>query len=401
MTKTIPPPIYSTEPGTWAYSTVTQRLPEIAGRVIEENQFPDQINQNISRLQEEINQREIRFLLDQDSPDQEAWEEYIQPYQGQSWLEVPWFFAEHYFYRRIMEAVKYFQVGQDPFWYQKEQGLVKARNEILALGKFLQARLEQEGNIKETLQEGLYFALGGNQADLSLWPAGSQTNPRHASRTSLREHLLADHSSQLLELLGDGSQALDRVDLLLDNAGFELISDLALADLLLSLGLVKQVHLRAKAHPTFVSDVIPGDVDEAIGFLLSQEEAEASSFGRRLEGFLQSGKLVVRSHFFWNSPLAMWELGNDIREDLVNSSLLVSKGDANYRRLLGDRQWDFTTPFAEVVDYLPVPLAALRTLKAELAAGLEPEKITAAEREDPTWMVDGRWGVIHFADKGR
>jgi uncharacterized protein with ATP-grasp and redox domains len=401
MTKTYPSPIYSNLPGTWAYSTVTLRLPDIAGRVIEENHFPDQINLNLSRLQEDINQGSIRSLLDQGAPDQEAWESYLEPFLGQSWLDVPWFFAEHYFYRRIMEAVDYFREGLDPFGFQKREGLEKTLGEIQSLGKFLQERLAVPENVKETVREGIYFALWGNQADLSLWPAGSEGDPKHDSQKTLQEHLLANDMPRLMDLLCGSSQVLPRVDLMLDNAGFELITDLALADILLGLGLVQQVYLLAKAHPTFVSDVIPVDVDEAVDFLMAQDHPPTRAFGARLSEHLRADRLVVQKHFFWNSPLMMWELPDEIREDWGNSSLVISKGDANYRRLLGDRQWEFTVPFSEAVDYLPLPLAALRTLKAELAAGLDPAQIRLAEKADPTWMVDGRWGVIHFSEGNR
>jgi hypothetical protein len=50
------------------------------------------------------------------------------------------------------------------------------------------------------------------------------------------------------------------------------------------------------------------------------------------------------------------------------------------------------------VDFLPVPLVALRTLKAELAVGLDRDQIQEVGNLDPTWMVDGRWGVIHYAE---
>jgi hypothetical protein len=44
------------------------------------------------------------------------------------------------------------------------------------------------------------------------------------------------------------------VDYLLDNAGFELLGDLCLADYLLSTAQVQTVRFHAKLHPTFVSD---------------------------------------------------------------------------------------------------------------------------------------------------
>jgi len=83
--------------------------------------------------------------------------------------------------------------------------------------------------------------------------------------------------------------------------------------------------------------------------------------------------------------------------ELARTDLLISKGDANYRRLLGDRAWPFTTPFAEVVSYLPAPLLALRTAKSEVAAGLTQAQIDALNDDDPDWLVNGRWGVAQFA----
>lgn len=397
MTKKYPPPIYSNLPGTWAYSTVSERLPEIAARVIAENDFPDPVNENLSRLQEEIKHHLIRPLVDQGAPDQEEWIKYCEPYLGQNWLDVPWFFTEHYFYRRIMEAVDYFQLGQDPFAYQKSQGLKSSKDQIQRLSAFLEKSIgNQESSPRETLREGIYFSLWGNQADLSLWPADSDSSPQHTSQETLQDHLLASHMAQILDFVGTGAQPLPRVDLMLDNAGFELISDLALADIFLSTGIAEQVVLQAKAHPTFVSDVIPEDVFEGIRFLGRQPESPVKSFGQRLEEHTRTGKLKTHSHFFWNSPLPMWQLPDDLIREWEGSSLVISKGDANYRRLLGDRQWEMTLPFEDVMDFLPRPLAALRTLKAELAVGLDLERIQEVRNQDPDWMVNGRWGVIHF-----
>ena len=127
MTQNYPPPIFSTEPGSWAHSTILVRLPKIAQRVIDENQYPPEIVENITRLQNEIKNGRIRYLLDDGGPDLAAWQAYIKPYLGKNWLVIPWLLAEHYFYRRIMEAVDYFSTNADPFRYQKEQGLIKRR----------------------------------------------------------------------------------------------------------------------------------------------------------------------------------------------------------------------------------------------------------------------------------
>jgi len=397
MMTNYPPPIYSTEPGSWAHSTVSKRLPEIARRIMDENQFGESVQNNLLELIEEISSGSIRMLEDHQSPDRDDWEDYTQPYLGRNWLEVPWFFAEHYFYRRVMEAVDYFQLGLDPFAYQKRQGLETTHQDTAALAAFLTEAINGSGHLEKNLKEGFYFSLWGNQADLSLWPADGEESPKHDTRLTLQDHLLANHIQAVVDLLLKGKEPARQVDLMLDNAGFELVADLGLADLLLGHGLVETMALHVKAHPTFVSDVIEADVGQTIAFLLAGPDQQVAEFGERLETYQKSGKLQIKANYFWNSPLAMWDFPPELAEEWRRSAMLISKGDANYRRILGDRQWDFTIPFPQAVDYLPLPLAALRTLKAELAVGLELDQIQEVFNQDPNWLTDGKWGVIHFS----
>jgi uncharacterized protein with ATP-grasp and redox domains len=346
-------------------------------------------------LIDEIPDQPIRQLEDGGSPDWEVWSAYVTPWEGKNWLEVPWFFGEHYFYRRIIEAVDYFNTDLDPFGKEKQLGLEKSGGEINSLALFLK-QLNRDLGVK--LLRGVFRAsLWGNQADLSLWPAGSSANPDQLSQISLESYLLADDTDRILDQIENTEAEKPRLDLLLDNAGFELVTDLGLADTLIRFGFVSTVVLHVKAHPTFVSDVIEIDVPQAIDFLSSAKDNATRALGTRLEEYSKDGRLKIQSRLFWNSPLAMWELPTELRSELAKSDLIISKGDANFRRLLGDREWDFTTSFQQVVDYLPAPLAALRTLKAELALGMTLNSIQETYNQDPEWLVDGKWGVIHFS----
>jgi hypothetical protein len=96
----------------------------------------------------------------------------------------------------------------------------------------------------------------------------------------------------------------------------------------------------------------------------------------------------------------MWEMPARMRQLLAQASLVITKGDYNYRRLAGDRDWPYSTPFGAVVCYLPVPLLALRVLKAELALGLQSGEAERLSQADPDWLVNGRWGVIQYAPPG-
>ena len=79
---------------------------------------------------------------------------------------------------------------------------------------------------------------------------------------------------------------------------------------------------------------------------------------------------------------------------LAGADLVVVKGDANYRRLLGDAHWPPTASFARATRHFPARLAALRTLKAEIIVGLEPGEAERLRAEDPSWLVNGRRGVV-------
>ena len=53
------------------------------------------------------------------------WDAVSAPYIGRSWLDVPWYWAEAFFYRRVLEVTRYFQPGpwqaRDPFAARKRQ----------------------------------------------------------------------------------------------------------------------------------------------------------------------------------------------------------------------------------------------------------------------------------------
>lgn len=72
---------------------------------------------------------------------------------------------------------------------------------------------------------------------------------------------------------------------------------------------------------------------------------------------VQDGGIFVHTSLFWttefpfNSDLTPEGrgCGDKAWEDLIDSSLVVFKGDLNHRKLIGDLQWDRTTPFSAAV----------------------------------------------------
>lgn len=396
-----PEPLSGSEIGSFAHNTIIERLPVIASRVLEENELPQTAIERMNALIRELPGGPIRPLLDTHGPDYEDWNEYVAPYEGWSWLDVPFFFAETYFYRRIIEAVGYFEADPteriDPFLLQKNLGLETTQVEIRRLSRQLGGWLESRTWRREVFERLVYLDLWGNQADLSLWPAGDEGQPRHDDFEAARAHLIADETSAASAYVASWqTNGERRVDFLVDNAGFEFIGDLLLADYLLETNVAGEVILHVKRHPTFVSDAVVEDVFRTVTFLGGDADPATRAFGQRLRAHLVASRMRLDDDLYWTSPLSGWEMPERVREVLSRADLVVSKGDANYRRLLGDRRWPFETSFQEAVSYFPAPLLALRTLKSDLAVGVPEGETEVLFERDPAWRTSGRWGVVHF-----
>ncbi len=398
----VPEPLRGCETGTFTHDSVAIRLPEIGRQMVRDNNFSPAVTAAVEALLAEIPASRIRALAHQGAPDAAAWASYVAPYIGQDWLQVPWFFVETYFYRRVLEASGYFAPGPgkdiDPFLFQKRHGLEAARPAVRLLAEQILPLLAGTRADHEELATLLAIDLWGNQVDLSLWPVGSEQKPDHADSGQQKAHTLVDDSQAIAAYLLGWPEPVRRIDIILDNAGFELVADLFLAAYILERGISEHVYLQAKTHPTFVSDAMIKDIRQTVNFMAADDHSGVMAVARILWRMLEEGRLRLVEDYFWTSALEMWLMPGPLRDELARGQLIISKGDANYRRLLGDRHWPHTTDFADVVAYSPAPVVALRTQKSEVAVGLEPGQAETVARQDPEWLVNGRWGVIQFWD---
>jgi uncharacterized protein with ATP-grasp and redox domains len=381
-------------------------MPAIVQRVIDENDFSTSAVENLENLIQDLSHGIVRYLSDQGA-DVTAWNNYLQPFVRKRWIDIPWLFAEVYFYRRILEATHYFLPGSfqgiDPYEYQKRKGLETAMDSIQELSVRVNAwsTTQQHGekisDRSTSLTALLYFALWGNRADLSLWPIDSEESEESRQEIHLEQsHILVDDSSLVVERIASFDGV--RIDFIVDNAGFELVCDLCVADFLLSSQAAGIIYLHLKPHPTFVSDATIKDVHATLEVLAAEDDGDVRSLAQRLQNHIAQGRLLCRDDFFWTAPLVFWEMPQELKRDLAQSRLILAKGDANYRRCLGDRHWPFTTSFQDIVCYFPAPFVTLRTLKSELAVGLQLDQVETLNREDQQWLTNGQWGVIQFVD---
>lgn len=368
-----------------------------------DNEFPAHINQHLEQLIQDIPFAPLRELHDLNAPEVQMWTNYLAPYAGKNWLEVPWFFAEMYFYRRIIEAIGYHGPGAcqgyDPFRAQKERVLDSAAASTQNLADYLAESFQElPAATQPVLEHLLVLNVWGNQADLSMWSA-DESRPDHQASADQYSHLLANDSAAISKYLLSADSQLRRVDFILDNYGPELIHDIGLADYLLGMDITEKIRFHAKPTPHYVSDAMISDIHSILEYLGERQDTASRQLAQRFNGYIQEGRLEMVDNYFWTSPTYFWEMPGEIRQELSQSDLVISKGDANYRRLAGDLDWPPSTPFREVVRYFPTSLLALRVLKAELALGLTPSQVSQLDQQDPDWKVNGRWAVIQFFQK--
>jgi hypothetical protein len=337
--------------------------------------------------------------LHEDTPDAALWNAALAEQPGRTWLDAVWFFAETFFYRRLLEAVRYFQPGPwkgiDPFAKPKR---AHDRMAVLQLAASWGRLVGVEPSV--VFEVLLHSCLWGNRADLSYQAVLAHARGGLADSEE-RRHLLIDHTETARSLLTCGLQ---RVAFVNDNSGMELLNDLALADFLLVQGWAEQVVFHLKDHPLFVSDAMPQDVFALIGLLKAAGDVAMPALGMRLDKHLAAGRLLLyddaptagQPQGFWTSHHSFHNLPPRLLRELRAAELVILKGDANYRRLLGDRHWPHTVRLENAARYFPAPFLVLRTLKSELMVGLLSGQAAALAAEDPDWLVNGRRGIIQF-----
>ncbi len=390
-----PAPIRTNHSNAFANNTMRVRLPAIIDETLTLNaDYAPSIQRRLRALRDAIAAGAPLPQLPLTAADYSAWAAAQAQQQSSaagelSWHNAEWFFAETYAYRCLIEAVRWHESGRDPFLPKKLTELQSAN-----LWTLLERALQPAPTPAAELMQALEFDLWANRIDLSYAAAlerGTDISP---------EDLLVDDRAALLDYLAASAASADffasqPVYLIADNAGSELALDLALSACLLR-QVTERVVICLKAHPTFVSDAIPRDVWLMLAEM-GRRGGRAATLAASLQAAWQAERLRFLPHPYWNSSRFLWDLLASLRSMFADARLVIIKGDANYRRAVGDCLWPAHSAFAAVLAYLPAPALCLRTLKSDPVVGL-PNAETAAQldREDSTWRVNGKRGLIQF-----
>ncbi|MFC9846729.1 damage-control phosphatase ARMT1 family protein [Streptomyces sp. NPDC060223] len=377
-----PPVILSNVRGSFPWSVLAERHPALIRKVRDAFPYGPEQQRALDALLKNCTEGVIEPLGAR-AQGREQWEVWGREYFGRSWFDVPFLWSESYFYRQLLEAVGYFAPrpwrGIDPFRPFKlaELDTPEADEELAALDELAHRPVEEQELAL------LHGSLWGNRADLGFRLAGADGGAAGDSQ------LVADESELLRSLSAGGTLCV-----VADNAGRELIPDLLLIDHLLLHRRAGRAVLHVKPYPYYVSDATTADVVDALRRLTAAKGA-AGAAGQRLWSAMADGRLTVRAHPFSCAPLPYADMPDDLREEFAAADVTVMKGDLNYRRLIGDRRWPATTPFATPTAYFPGPVAALRTLKSDVTVGLDARTEAALDAaEEQRWRTSGTHALI-------
>ncbi|WP_308425188.1 damage-control phosphatase ARMT1 family protein [Wenjunlia tyrosinilytica] len=382
--------ILSNLPGSFAHGVLEKRHPALIQQVRSAYPYSPQQRRALDNLLEEITDGSIT-PLDTNAFDHEAWAAWGSDYFGRSWLDVPFLWAESFFYRKLLAATSYFETGPwqgiDPFAPAKRAELHSSvvDEELRALDALPSRSAPEQAEML------LQSSLWGNRADLGF-------RIENAAPGAIATNLVVDDSTSLWSRLTEVTPG--TVAVVADNSGRELIPDLVLIDHLLQRGYAAAAVLHVKPYPYYVSDATMSDVIDSLRRLV-HAPGQAGEIGRRLWDAMGTGRLDVRSHPFFCAPLPYSAMPEDLRDEFGASSVTIVKGDLNYRRLVGDRHWDATTPYEDLTGYFPSPVAALRTLKSDVIVGLSQQQLVTLEASNQEWRTSGTHALVQAPEVTR
>ncbi|KAL2015733.1 hypothetical protein VTK56DRAFT_4904 [Thermocarpiscus australiensis] len=466
------PPYSTGDPTSFGYPTARERWPIIITQAIDDayrsvaacddatkRDEGKKIVEELARLKYEVqHDRPLTPIRDDGYPDVAVYNKELEQLGNITWLKAPWLFTECYLFRRMSTSFALSQhwKNYDVFARQKIKTFRSSRPAVLELAARYRDLVTQMRGAQrrhdhhDTQADELLFremcevCLWGNATDLSLLTSLTYDDiqklqgaeARRAAEKNILVNDLGDVYTHLVAAKEEKKGRDRRVDIVLDNAGFELYVDLVLAGYLLSAGLATTVVLHPKSIPWFVSDVLPADFGALLNALavpraffetpsdedqlqgrtpekLSDKEVEELDFlFAEWSRFHAEGMLVLRPNRVWTGPGSYWRLPKEapeLVEEFRGSELVIFKGDLNYRKLTGDVRWDPTTPFTEAIGPLGpgsgLNVLALRTCKADVVVGLKPgedEKLRQMEGGGGDsgarkWAWNGKWAVVSFS----
>ncbi|KAF5233961.1 hypothetical protein FANTH_12357 [Fusarium anthophilum] len=432
----IPRSVWTSDDGSMAQETARSRWPKLVQGMVDDVRATgaelatsraldeiDSIARSLVRLREEITgDGQLCPLEDDGSADIASYNQLLLNMGRLTWLNCPWLYGECYLYRRVqlLFSMSSSWKGYDVFKRQKDSTLVRSQMAVQELASRVTQVIANTTEPLRSLDDGAARLVFSEMTEMALW--GNATDLSLLTNLSLEEIQKLQGSAAIEESQRNivDNDTLDvwlylqksrltqenrHMDIILDNAGFELFADVLYAAYLIASGLGTSITLHAKCFPWFVSDVTPSDMDFLFDHLRS---IGLNSLATQIDKYFELGLLSIEVHSFWTTPWSfndMVAVAPDLFQRFQDSYLTIWKGDLNYRKLTRDGLWPHTTAFKSSLGLLGhrsgIKVLALRTNKSDTCVGIGSEEaVKRLNREAPEmgWVRDGKHAVISFSD---
>lgn len=319
--------------------------------------------------------------------------------------KAPFFLVEFYFYHLLLSLRNYdnlnfdfFAAKKDADWKDRAEDFSSKLSVLFDdFEKFNKRKFskkeKQEFNERknEHIKSILYYSLTSNTGDLSqLHEIRSESVKCLCNETEICQNYL------------DVAKPYSRFDIICDNSGAELFSDIYLAVFFLVYGLAKKVVFHLKPCPFFVSDATIDDFSKLVAALTKNGK------NTELLDFISKKKIEVFSpNDFWVEPYYFDKMPDGLKNHFDKSNLVIIKGDLNYRRLVGDfnkyaNETKSSINFETLEEHClfknksnkNIPLVAPRVLKSDVFVGIDSVFEAIGRNSDSQFKTDGKWGVI-------
>jgi len=363
----------------FAYFTIKERFPKI---------YNDYCSGNYEDFVEYTTVEDAlkNILEDKDCPDLS----FIQGKETKTLKEFfenePFFESEVLFYHVLLSQKEYlknkndfFAIKKDTDYANEHDSYRKELENLFNQGNYYQNIKDQREKFlskQEDFRAILNYSLTANTGDLSQLEINRPDSVR----------ILHDDTDKCFNFII--SKKHKRFDIICDNSGAELFSDIYLAVFMIIHDYVNKVVLHVKSYPYFVSDATIDDFGRLVNILTKNKS------NSQLLELLSKKKIEVKTHKFWTEAKYFDELPKDLGINKNTTDLLIVKGDLNYRRLVGDKNWKSTDSFEKRCLIKDIPVIAPRVLKSDVLVGVEPIFVSMAKAQDKKYKTDGKWGVI-------
>lgn len=427
----------------FAYYTIEARMKEIFNTFLEQHKYDDFLNAKVYGLDEMSDLldkaenaspefREQMYIIGRELSSLTG--EYLPAVYGEHHYEyirrLPFLIAEFYFYYYILYLylMNYSDKGDsatkkylDLYESKKSKALTVILNDkendkvqskqIAVRTAFKVLCSEQYYKDDGRFKSALFHCVSTNSTDLS------QLQHDH-TQVKVSNRLIIDDTCKFQKfLLNKDKQKGKKAVYVLDNYGPEFLSDLLFGRYLIQWCGYEEVEYCVKQIPIFVSDTTVHDVENALSnpqmttYLSlnadgNDETVKINTKDHSIEFIFPSGADVRRGRMVfttspeWHRPELFSVSGNIFRRWNVdeNISLIVIKGDMNYRRLVGDKNYDYSDSIEDKICYINKNVLILRSLKSNVILGVESNDIKSVK---PNWKTSGEYGIIHFIESDK